>query len=156
MINFSKTLKKLVAVCITGMLSVFILMPIVATASDNNIDFSFEIKANQGYSHSEETRYRSTNDVNDAWKVNLKTTYECSEDGDTSTSFHLGIDNPEGTNQTGSKKYVVAARSGAHYYPAYQRASDKDIFLYARNNNNNEEVYTIKGYWDEETGITPD
>lgn len=153
MISFSKTLKKLVAVCITGMLSVFILMPIVATASDNNIDFNFWIKANQGFSHNGETRYRSTNDVNNAWKVNFKAT---TESDDNLTSFHLGIYNSEGTNQTGSKKYVVQVGTGAHYYPAYQRASDKHIYLYARNNSNTEEIYTVSGYWDEETGVTPD
>lgn len=113
----------------------------------------FEIKANQGFSHDANKQYRSTNDVNDAWKVNFKKT---SETEDNLTSFHLGIYNPDGTNPTGSKKYVVEVGSGAHYYPAYQRASDQHVYLYARNNSQTEEIYTVSGYWDEETGISPD
>lgn len=48
----------------------------VIAATDNNINFSFEIRAGMEPNHDENGQRRSTSDVNNAWKVKLTSSNE--------------------------------------------------------------------------------
>lgn len=60
------------------------------------------------------------------------------------------------TNPLGSSKKKVKENSGKHHFEAYAKAGKKDIYLYASDNTKNTYGYSVKGIWDEETGILPD
>lgn len=116
-----------------------------AFASDDDIGYSFTIKANYGNTYSD-SRYRQTSDSDNKWKVNM--TYS-SEGAGTITTYWLALFN--GSHTVVSDTHNVKQGSGAHYYSATSGASQKDVCLGAENNNNSPNTYTVSGYWDEET-----
>lgn len=122
---------------------------LVAYASaDSEFDYLFTIKASQAVSRYSDGHFRSTYNNNNAWKVNL----EVSGEGDgTATSFRLGLSD----NSGGSEWHAVAQGSGDHYYSATDAADWTTVYLQGKNNNNTTKSYTISGYWDEETGVSP-
>lgn len=71
----------------------------------------------------------------------------------TCTNFHLGIKNDFGINPKGSNSYGVLEKSGAHYFSAYETASEKHVYLYGYDNYSTNNAYDVYGYWDEETGV---
>lgn len=91
------------------------------SASDDNIAYSFSVNAFLGESRSPYGRYRQTTNVNNKWKVNLRSTTEGSGNGNGNiTTFYPG-------------NYDWGKASAAI------------------NNNYSISSYNISGYWDEET-----
>lgn len=133
----------------------------VVAAVDNNIDFTFEIRAEMVPNYDKNEQRRSTSDVNNAWKVKLTSSNEPTKahpDGSakTATKFYLGINNHSvKKNEVGSIQYNVLEGDEAKYYAAYQKASPADVYLYGRDNNVTNHVYAVSGVWDEETGKKP-
>lgn len=129
-------------------LTVATLMAINASpvfASDDNIGYSYTIKANYGNTYSD-SRYRQTTDTSNKWKVQM----DYSGEGvGTITTYWLALFNQ--THDAASAAHDVKQGSGAHYYKAKSNASQKDVCLGAENNNNSTNTYTVSGYWDEET-----
>lgn len=85
------------------------------------------------------------------WKVDFR----MSAEGDNTIMLYQicyksGVLYPTAAKQTES----VVCGSGAKYFYANNNAYNKYIYLRARNNNDVDKVYNIKGYWDEETGGT--
>ena len=99
-------------------------------ASDDNISYSFKLKANYANSYTK-SRYRQTSNTKNKWKIN----HAYSSEG-RNTIAHFGWQN-QGT--------------GPHYYNAWSGASKTDVCLGAENNNGTSKEYSISGYWDEET-----
>ncbi len=141
----------------TRLLSLIIAIAVVAVslssvayaAVDSNIDYSFKISANQAISRDADSRYRGTENNNDAWKVNLRT----SEEGtNTATQFSLGLED----KTAASNWQTVQVGSGSHYYSANDAADEEYVYLQARDNNKIALSYKITGWWDEETGVSPD
>ena len=123
---------------------------------DNNISYSFKIVANGKVSKFDNKEYRNTTDVNNAWKVNLLRSTESPNGYKTSTSFHLGVYNPNGINPYGSESYSVQMETGDHYFAAYANASKEYVYLYGNDSMSTNDAYSVSGYWDEETGKSPD
>lgn len=117
--------------------------------SDNNISYSFTIKASQVASKYSEREYRNTYDNSNAWKVNLRSSGEGAK---AATYFRLCLKDDSGV----SNWKLVAQGSGAHYYSAWDGADHTYVYLQGKNNNNSAKTYTVSGYWDEETGLSPD
>lgn len=116
-----------------------------AFASDDNIPYSFKIKANYANTYSDE-EYRQTTNTQNKWKVDM--TY--SEEGEgTITTYWLAAYNSN--HDKVSDTHDVTQGTGTHYYSAYSSASQRDVCLGAENNNNSSNTYTVSGYWDEET-----
>ncbi len=113
----------------------------IASASNDNIGYSFAIKANYGNSYSAQ-RYRQTSDTSNQWKVNLNYS---GEGTGTITTFWLDKAGTPVSNTHG-----VAQGSGAHYYNAISSANESYVRLGAENNNLSANTYTASGYWDEE------
>lgn len=112
-------------------------------AADNNIPFKFHIQMLNANTKSA-ARYRQTTNVNNPWKVNLRTS---TEGAGTITNFWL-----EGKNNSNVSKAIgVKQGSGAHYTPAYKTASKTNVKLTGENNNTTFQEYNVTGYWDEET-----
>lgn len=147
----NKLTKKLIAIVMALLvISTISINTLVANAAVNdNHDYLFTIKASQGTSKNSNGNLRSTYDNNNAWKVNL----EVSGEGDnTATYFRLCLkDDWEASNW-----HLVTQGSGEHYYSASDAADATTVYLQGKNNNNTTKSYTISGYWDEETGVTPD
>ncbi len=133
----------------------------VVAAVDNNIDFSFEILQEKKPSHDKNKKERSTKDVNNAWKVKMTSSNEPTKahpngSAKTATKFYLGIITASGkNNDVGSIQYKVIEGEEAKYYAAYQKASPATVYLYGRDNNVTNNIYAVKGVWDEETGKSP-
>lgn len=133
----------------------------VVAAVDNNIDFTFEIKAEMEPNHDKNKKERSTKDVNNAWKVKMTSSNEPTKahpngSAKTATKFYLGIITASGkNNDVGSIQYKVIEGEEAKYYAAYQKASPATVYLYGRDNNVTNNIYAVKGVWDEETGKSP-
>lgn len=122
---------------------------LVANAAVNDKhDYLFTIKASEGTSRYSNGNLRSTYD-NNAWKVNL----EVSGEGDgTATKFRLCLKDNSGA----SAWHSVIQGSGDHYYSATDAADATTVYLQGKNNTSTTKTYTISGYWDEETGVSPD
>lgn len=138
--------KKILAMLILMLSLTFsAVLPVLAYSNDD-INYSFTIGANKtnGYSG---VRHRSTTNTRNAWKVNM--TYD-SEGSNTQATYWLARNSGKAI---ASDVHTIKASSGAHYYSATSVASDKDVVLAAENNNVKPKGYTVKGYWDEETGV---
>ncbi len=123
--------------------------PVAYASSDENIDYSFKVKINYAVTRFGESKYRSTSDNNNSWKVNLRT----SEEGtNTVTLFSLGLED----YTAASTWYAVTVGSGSHYFPTNDAADFNRVYLQAKDNSNKSATYQITGFWDEETGVTPD
>lgn len=139
----NKTLKRKIGlICATFLLIMTMAVP--AFAANNDIGYSYKIKAYHGNSYSYD-RYRQTTNIKNPWKVNM--TYS-SEGAGTVTTYWLT--RTEGFAPA-SNTHNVKAGSGAHYYNATNIASKKRVCLGAENNNNTSKTYQVSGYWDEET-----
>lgn len=136
---------------IIGILAVLmILASVVISASaygnDNNYGYSFNTKGNQGWSYSNDIRYRGATTTKTPWKVNF--TYS-SEGTGTIMKYFLASSGWFPSKLSNFKN--VTQGSGNKYFQAYDDACKADVQLAARNNNNTSYTYTISGYWDEET-----
>lgn len=117
-------------------------------ANNDNIAYSFKMKANLGRSYSS-SEYRGTLNPKNSWKVNM--TYSDEGTG-TAAIYFLASANILTRTQL-SDAYTVKQGSGAHYYAAYAEASERNVALGCKNNNDVAKSYTVSGYWDEETGV---
>lgn len=145
----TNTIKKVLVIVIAAlMLSSLV---VTSNASDDNHSYAFYVPAHQGISQYSNGNYRSTNDTNNAWKVNLKASSEPGN-GNTYTSFCLG----NSSQNAVSGWHNVQEASGSHYYAAYTSASNITVYLQAKDNNNIANSYNVSGVWDEETGQLPD
>ncbi len=143
----------------TQIIAIAVLLAIISALSstvafastDENISYLFTVKNYLGISRDSNPQWRSTSDNNNAWKVNFKTSEE--PGNSTMTKFSLGL---EEEDNLASNWYGVVVGTGAHYYAANNDGDFATVYLQAQNNNNNANSYVISGYWDEETGITPD
>lgn len=117
-------------------------------AYDNNISYSLEMKANLARSYTS-SEYRGTTNPNNSWKVNM--THNAEGTG-TIAIYFLASSNII-TRMQYSDAYSVIQGSGAHYYPAYLEASEQNVALGCKNNNDVAKTYTVSGFWDEETGV---
>lgn len=118
---------------------------LVNAAKNDNIGFSFRVRANENGSYCFDERTRSTSKPKNCWKVNLA----YSEEGKgTVTRFWLA----KVTNVVSDS--VNAKQGGAvRYKYAFSSANKSNVRLRACNNNYSTTGYNISGYWDEETGV---
>ncbi len=112
--------------------------------AETDIDFKYTIKANQANTRTAEPRYRQTSNENNKWMVQVTNSTE--NGGRTWTTFWLEGSN--GENVSPSQK--VLEDDGRYNQKAYSTASKRTVYLTAQNNNNNDDVFTVNGYWDEE------
>ena len=125
-----------------GAISLSMVIPV--HASNDNHEYSFYIGSYQGNGYSD-ARYRQTTNTNNKWKVNM--TY--SEEGaGTIATYWLALDSGK---EQASDFHNVTQGSGAQYYSAQSKASQKNVVLGAENNNYTSSLYRVAGYWDEET-----
>lgn len=126
---------------------------LVAMASiDEDIAFSFQIKANNEISRDPNKRFRSTFNNDNAWKVELVTSNETDDRKGCGTYFCLGLDD----KTSASAWHLVERGSGEHYYSSNDAADFANVYLQGKDNNNSSKVYTVGGFWDEETDKAPD
>lgn len=118
--------------------------PIAAAYEDNDVKYHFNIGTYQSNSRSS-GRYRETTNTENKWKV--KMTYTNEGEG-TYTTYWLEHYNGDNV----SPAHTIRIADGTKYYSAWSSASKSTVYLTAENNNNNNITYTVKGYWDEETG----
>ncbi len=114
-------------------------------ASDDNISYSFKLKANYANSYTK-SRYHQTSNTKNKWKINHAYS---SEGRNTIATFWLAKSNSSHTRV--SNTHDVHQGTGPHYYNAWSGASKTDVCLGAENNNGTSKEYSISGYWDEET-----
>ena len=119
-----------------------------ALAGNDNVAFSFTMKANSARNYTG-NRYRETTRTNNPWKVNMTGSTE----GNNTQAYYFLASNGARRIQY-SDQHLVKAGSGNHYYKAYAEASKQGVSLGCKNNNNVNKSYTVAGYWDEETGGT--
>lgn len=160
-----KKRKALIAILVSLLLLLSLtvsLTPIISkAAAAATVSFSFDISGKQALTKTPSYQYRNATSVSNAWAVRLDYSNEPTVahpdgSGKTATTFWLGIYNPKGTNPLGSKKYNVT-EGGAYfdYFPAYEAASKKYVYLYACDNNYRLESYSASGKWNPATGKTP-
>ncbi len=140
------SMKKRGLAMVTAMVSIFVINATAPVyAANDDIGYSFKIKANYKNSYSS-SRYRQTKNTDNKWKVNM--TYSGEGTG-TVTTYWLSKNDVSHTRVSGT--HDVKQGSGAHYYKAYKGASETRVRLSAENNNDSSKTYTVSGYWDEET-----
>ncbi|MDP1419579.1 DUF2712 domain-containing protein [Peribacillus simplex] len=119
-------------------------------AGNDKSGYSFTIKKEQANSYTG-TEYRQTTTERNTWKVRM---YKSTEGTNTLTTYWLEKSN--GTNVSPAVK--VKAGSGGensgrnHYIKGNSGANATEVRLTAENNNYSSNSYSVKGYWDEETG----
>ena len=114
-------------------------------ATDDNIKFSLGVKALKANSYTGQ-QLRSTTNPKNSWKVNFKSSTETK--GTISTFWLVNT-----SHSAVSAKQDIKVGSSPLYSPAYSSANKTNVKLAVENNTNTTENYTVKGYWDEETGI---
>ena len=114
-------------------------------ATDDNIKFSLGVKALKANSYTGQ-QLRSTTNPKNSWKVNFKSSTETK--GTISTFWLVNT-----SHSAVSAKQDIKVGSSPLYSPAYSSANKTNVKLAVENNTNTTEKYTVKGYWDEETGI---
>jgi len=119
-----------------------------ALAGDDNVAFSFTMKANLAKSYTGD-RYRETTRTNNPWKVNMTGSTE----GKHTQAYYFLASNGIRRIQY-SDRHLVKSETGDHCYKAYAEASKQGVSLGCKNNNDVNKSYTVSGYWDEETGGT--
>lgn len=135
--------RKLMLLSAIGMLTASFSIPVLA--GDDNISYSYTVKAYYGNTYTE-GRYRQTPSTSNPWKVNF--TYSGEGEG-TVTVYWISQYNSAHTQV--SNTHEVTQGSGAHYYTAYSGANQTTVCLSMENNNYSGNTYTVSGYWDEET-----
>lgn len=138
--GLNKRIKKVIAI------SVIAIGGITSTntvfASNDNIDFVFQLQPNYGNSYSA-ARYRQTTYNNNPWKVNLQYS---SEGNGTLATFWLDV-----YGVMGSNTYNVKQGTGDWLFMTNDNADETNVRLGAENNNLTPNTYNIAGKWDEET-----
>lgn len=114
----------------------------VAFAGDDNLGYSFTLKANYGNTYTG-TEWRQTENKYNPWKV--KMSYSSEGTGKIATYW---LDK-SGTQV--SDTIPVKQGAAAVYTPGYQTSNQSWVRLGAENNNLTANTYTVSGYWDEET-----
>ena len=114
-------------------------------ATDDDIAFSLGVKALKANSYTGQ-QLRSTTNPKNSWKVNFKSSTETK--GTISTFWLVNT-----SHSAVSAKQDIKVGSSPLYSPAYSSANKTNVKLAVENNTNTTENYTVKGYWDEETGI---
>lgn len=155
--NF-KLIKKLIMLFAILLITASLSTPIMSMAYiDNNINYTFDIPVG-GRGHCTESRYRSTTNILNTWKVNMSYSDEKTKghpDGSAQTAsmFLLGAKQEGDTyfHQASELEEVIEG-SGNHYCPTKTNASKADTRLYAEDNGGATSSYAVKGTWDEETG----
>ncbi len=149
-----KLTKKFVAIVIAlFVVSAISASSLVAVASTNDdIDFSFGIKAYNAITRDPNKRLRSTSNNDNAWKVSLVLSNETTDNKGCGSRFCLGLED----KTEASEWHLVERGSGEHYYPANDAADFRYVYLQCQDNNNSSKTYTVTGIWDEETGKEPD
>ncbi|MFD2616036.1 DUF2712 domain-containing protein [Terrilactibacillus laevilacticus] len=142
--------KKILFFILTLVLSLGVVGSFKAYAyDDNNISFSFTIKADQTNSDTG-TQPRATTTRN-TWKVHM---YKSEEGTGTLTTYWL--ENKNNTNVSPAIDVKAGSGStssgGSYYVRADSGANNEDVKLTAENNNYSSHTYSVYGYWDEETG----
>ena len=117
-----------------------------AYGGDNNIGYSFDVPANQGFGYSA-PQYRGPSGTNVPWKVNF--TYSSEGVG---TYMYYFLAGDEWINKSRFSDYKkVQQGSGEKYFRAYEGAYNKNVRLGAQNNNDSRQGFKVSGYWDEES-----
>ncbi|MFR5876114.1 MAG: DUF2712 domain-containing protein [Eubacterium sp.] len=153
-----KLIKRLIVLFVMLLITATLSAPIMGMAYvNNNYSYTFNIPVG-GRGHCTTSKYRSTTNIQNTWKVNMSYSDEPTKahpDGSTQTAskFLLGA-KKDGDKyySTASSLYTVLEGSGNHYYPTKSNASKADTRLYAEDNGGATSEYTVKGTWDEETG----
>lgn len=119
-----------------------------ALAGDDNIEYSFTMKANLKKNYTG-NRYRETTRTNNPWKVNMTGSTE----GNNTQAYYFLASNGVLRIQY-SDQILIKVGSGSSYNKAYEEASKQGVSLGCKNNNDVDKSYTVAGVWDEETGGT--
>lgn len=135
--------RKIMTLLAISMLVTSFAIPVFA--SDDNIYYSYTVKANYGNTYTE-GRWRQTESTSNPWKVNF--TYSGEGEG-TITTYWLARYNDSHTQASNTQN--VYQGSGAQYFSAWSNANVASVCLAMENNNNVTYTYTASGYWDEET-----
>lgn len=114
-------------------------------ATDDNIKFSLGVKPLKANSYTGQ-ELRSTTNPKNSWKVDFKSSTETK--GTISTFWLVNT-----SHSAVSTKQNIKVGSDPLYSPAYSSANNTYVQLAVENNTNTTENYTVKGYWDEETGV---
>lgn len=136
-------MKKLYKLLFSSILSLGLCFALIQIAfATNNSNFEFRIQAYQNNSSTAYSLYRNVavDNYSTPWMVNM--TYSQEGTG-TITSYWLELG--DGTNV--SPTVQAKAGNGEYKRSAYGTANSKYVFLTAENNNNNSQMYTVKGYW---------
>ena len=128
-----------------SLLGLIILSSTPAFASDDNIDYTLELKLGSANDYTP-ARYRQTDRTANKWKVNFATTDNINVKY---ANFWLAKDSDRSVV---SNIYQFMYKSGDHYCKAHSAANQTYVRLGAENANYTlSESATIKGFWDEET-----
>ncbi len=142
---------KAVLIVIMALLCFASTFSVVSMAAEDAFGYSFKVKAKMKKSYANDSRQRTTGRTDNPWKVELSYT------GEGKGSMNYFFIAKTWNKDECSRMYGVAQGTGPHYYRALENAQNQYVTLGARNNNNNEDTFTISGYWDEEIGrILPD
>ncbi|MCD7723398.1 MAG: DUF2712 domain-containing protein [Clostridiales bacterium] len=114
-------------------------------ATDDNISFSLGVKALQANSYTGQEK-RSTTNPKNSWKVDFNSSSETK--GTVSTFWLVNT-----SHSAVSAKQDIKVGAAPLYSPAYSSANNTYVQLAVENNTNTTESYSVKGYWDEETGV---
>lgn len=133
-----------------GLLLAIVVPASVSAANNNDYDYAFYIHSYHDNTRVGDngSRYRSTKDPENSWKV--KMTYS-NEPGDSKTITRYWIEGESGENVAASVN--VLEDDPAYYNQAYDSASERRVYLTAENNNYSSNTYGVGGIWDEETGV---
>lgn len=154
-----KLISKIGALFLALLMTVTVFSSTVVSAKSK--EFNLDIKKSGEICRTTEKYLRDTTSVDDAWKIKLTYSDETTKgapDGSakTATKFWLGIYNKNGTNPVGSEKHNVIEGSGWKYFSAKAAASNKEVYLYASDNNTTNSAYSVKGKWYPYSGHKPD
>ncbi len=127
----------------------FLIIPVSSLSANNDdIKFGFQIMPHQSNSRAP-GRYRSTNNVNNQWKVNMKYSGESTASNNDGYVTRFWIEHENGTNV--SKSVEQSERTGTMYVKPYSSANKSTVYLTAENNTYTNTSYYVSGIWDEET-----
>lgn len=143
-----KKLSKITSITFIAAVVVTSIFSINAYASNDNIAFEFKIGSWQsnGRVSDAKARLRETTNVDDQWKVGLKSS---GEGTGTITRFWLEVYNKDNV----SPAVNATQGSSVYYKKANSGASRAYVYLTGENNNFNGNTYYVSGIWDEETGV---
>ena len=111
-----------------------------ALAGNDNVAFSFTMKANSARNYTG-NRYRETTRTNNPWKVNMTGSTE----GNNTQAYYFLASNGARRIQY-SDQHLVKAGSGNHYYKAYAEASKQGVSLGCKINNNAYDFCCVQGH----------